>query len=428
MRIGVLVVRRAEAAPLASVAASATWVLVILLASVDARGESCTAPSLLIEALEATTQAELTTLVGVLWPAWLSRGFAMTHPPTSRYSLQVAMVVGAAMSLVGIVLLLSLAAERSSISVSGAQRSVSTDQVVAPAPTVDPVSDPVPSRTSNESDTPPTVVATAQAIEPDVDPASSPGSDQFVPRLRFDDDMGTGSAEFSAVTLNEDLGRLLVADDEGRIFEFDLAANGEPVLPARRTIRVAVGAGDIEGLAWMSGTAYVLAHENDGRLTVIDLNDGLTTITDNELQRTIDTQVREENGNGLEGVTYLDPLPNGSEFAVIDERPPTLHFIDQDGQVASTVALGFGLADASDVWAAADGTFWVLSDENRIVVRTRIDDAGNAREVGSFNLTTDNDTFEQPEGLVGSRDGTRIYIVGEAPGPGRFSFGFFEAE
>ena len=70
--------------------------------------------------------------------------------------------------------------------------------------------------------------------------------------LLYDTDLGTRSIEFSAVTLNESTNRLVIADDEGRLFEFDLTPEGEPVIPARRTITTAVGDNDIEGLAWMS--------------------------------------------------------------------------------------------------------------------------------------------------------------------------------
>jgi len=249
----------------------------------------------------------------------------------------------------------------------------------------------------------------------------------FDSRVLLEFDLETGSAEFSAVALNEDLDRLLIADDANRVFEFALDATGQPVLPARRTLRIAVGGGDIEGMAWMEGTTYVIAHEDDGRLTVVDFDDEVTTVTAEHLQRSVDTGVREIDGNGLEGVAYIHSGVQGveGEFVVVDERPPSFFVIDVDGFVSPGTLVDIGAPDISDVWVASTGALVVLSDEARLAAELSIDDDGNVAVLSSLPLSFADGRFEQPEGIVGSRDGTRLYVVSEAPGPGRFAFGLW---
>jgi uncharacterized protein YjiK len=267
------------------------------------------------------------------------------------------------------------------------------------------------------------VAATANMV-PSPTPVGPLSPSTYAERLFLNTDMATGSQEFSAITVNESTNRLMVADDEGLLFEFDLTSEGEPVVPARRTLRVAVGGGDIEGLAWMSDSTYVLAHENDGRLTIVEIDDETITIGDEHLRRVVDTGIREENGNGLEGVAYI-PGGGDVEFVVVDERPPTLYLIGRDGMIDQIIALPMGLPDASDIWVAPDGSYWVLSDEGRVLVQLTLDRSGLVTPVDSLDLQLGDGRFAQPEGVAGSRDGTRLYVVGEGPGPGRFSFGFW---
>lgn len=332
-------------------------------------------------------------------------------PPTR--SLRAVFFVGGALILMGSVWLVALilSAGTDSSEVVTAQRSSAPTTNVVPSPISAP---------TVEVGTSPATGPTESTTAPE--PAGPLSVSTYAERLFLDTDLATGSQEFSAVTLNESTNRLMVADDEGWLFEFDLTNEGEPVVPARRTLRVAVGAGDIEGLAWMEGSTYVLAHENDGRLTIVEIDDDTITIGDEHLRRIVDTGIREENGNGLEGVAYL--AEGGDiEFVVVDERPPTLHLITRDGTVDQVIPLPIGLPDVSDVWAAPDGTFWILSDEARVVVQLGLDRSGLVTQLDSLELQIGEGRFEQPEGVVASRDGTRLYVVGEGPAAGRFSFG-----
>lgn len=240
----------------------------------------------------------------------------------------------------------------------------------------------------------------------------------------FVDDLGTGSTEFSAIALNEQLGRVVIADDEGQLFEFELDDAGVPVVPPRRTVEVTVGSGDIEGVTWMFGTTYALADEGEGVVFVIDLGDAVRSVSTSNVIRTVDTGVREIDGNGIEGVAFVQ-TPGDIEFVVVDERPPTLYSLDRGGEVARSIPLAVGVLDASDIWVAADGVYSVLSDESATLVEITIDPTGEVRQVGQVDLTTPRGQFSQAEGVVRSADGTRLYVVGERPGPGSLSLAYW---
>ena len=79
----------------------------------------------------------------------------------------------------------------------------------------------------------------------------------------------------------------------------------------------------------------------------------------------------------------------------------------------------------ADVWASGAGWYSVLSDEDQIIIDLELDGSGALTVTESVSLTFANGAFEQPEGLVRSRDGSRLYVVGESPGPGQFVFGFW---
>ncbi len=257
--------------------------------------------------------------------------------------------------------------------------------------------------------------------------SAEPLGTSWTETILLDTDLGTGSREFSAVTVNESTNRVMVADDAGWLYEFDLTSEGEPVIPPRRAWRVTLGTGDIEGLAWMFDSTYVLAHENDGRLTVVEIDDSVETVGAQHLVRTIDTGIRETNGNGLEGVTYIADPDDAVEFVVAQERPPALRLIDRAGNEIQRVPIRLGLSDLSDVWADSAGNFHLVSDEGRVVVTVAIDSSGEITTLDTLSLTTAAGRFEQAEGVVGTTDGTRLFVVGEAPGVGGFSFGMWTA-
>ena len=293
-----------------------------------------------------------------------------------------------------------------------------------------------------DSDVPTSVASTERvtsaeaAVEPSTaqEPTPVPASAQTAPTRReprlvtlsepvlFNDDLGTGSTEFSAVTLNEATNRLLIVDDEGQLFEFDLDDQGVPIVPPRRVITIAVGDSDIEGLAWISATTYVIAHEATGELSVIDIDEGQLIVSDSSRSRIIDTQVPEIDGSGIEGVTHVETIDD-VEFVVAVERPPSMIFVDDDGARTRTLPLRLGVDDVADVWAAGDGSLWVVSDLGRVIVRMQVGADGSVRQLQQVDLVFGDGQFEQPEGLVVSRDGERLYVVGESPGPGQYSLG-----
>jgi uncharacterized protein YjiK len=222
--------------------------------------------------------------------------------------------------------------------------------------------------------------------------------------------------------------RLMIADDQDRLYEFEIGADGVPVLPARRVIELTFGAGDTEAIAWMYGSTFVIGSENSGDLAVVEIGDTATEVGAADVIETVATGIAEIDGSGLEGVAYLGE--NGpARFAVVREKPPRLFFIRPNGEALASVALAYGIADASDVAVDPDGSIAVLSDESRRLSTLAIDDdAASVTVSHEGSLEFDSGAFAQPEGLVWSPDGGRLYIVGERPGPGRYSFGVFTRE
>lgn len=336
-----------------------------------------------------------------------------------------AVLVGFCLTVVGIGLAIYLAVRPPETRSETATRAVATQVPVATEVAVETI-DPPP--LTPETGPSPTEADVEPTSLPDADPDPDPGhavAPWAMQQVR-DTVMSSGSPEFSAVALNEESNRLVIADDENRLFEYDLAADGLPSEPPRRVLRVAAGAGDIEGIAWMFANTYVLAHENDGRLTVVEINEDTTTLTDDDVVRTIDTGIRELNGNGLEGVAYLGQSSGEIEFIVVDERPAALVLISSAGAIVSTIELD--LIDASDVWASSATSVSVLSDDERVLVELRLDEAGMVEIVDRTSLVLPDGRFEQPEGVVQDQAQTRLYVVGEAPGPGRYSFGLWIRE
>lgn len=354
----------------------------------------------------------------------------MDNQNTSPSAANAAILVGILLALAGTGWLLHLATRTHTVTREATLQATPTAEPTA-IPTAEPaLVEPAPGESAAPSVVPEPAAPTAERAAPTA-PTEQTGepTDRGLTNagLSFlvDTDLGSGSVEFSAVTLNEASNRLMIADDEGRLFEFDLAADGTPAVPPRRTLRVTAGAGDLEGIAWMIDTTYVLAHEDDGRLTVVVIDEDATAVTPEAVVRTIDTGIREIDGNGLEGVSYLGWTDGAIEFVVVDERPATLYFLTTDGTVASTVELD--LPDVSDVWASSETMLSVVSDEGRSVVRLRVAEDDTVEVLEQLSLTLSDGRFEQPEGLVRDRAGTRRYVVGELPGPSRYSFGLWTA-
>jgi uncharacterized protein YjiK len=236
--------------------------------------------------------------------------------------------------------------------------------------------------------------------------------------------MGTGSTEFSAVAFNEAKNRLVIASDEDVLFEFDLDSDGLPVIPPRRAIRVAHGAGDIEGLHWLDGTTYVLAHENDGGVTVVEIPEGVERLEASLVVSRFESGITEENGNGIEGIAGL---PGSDDFMLVHERPPTLIRVTSTGERLAEFRLD-GIIDASDVWVGPNDVYWVVSDENRGVRRYRVGGPDELELVGELLLTLEAGRFAQAEGIVGNGDGSKLYVVGEAPDANSLVFAVWSFE
>ena len=128
----------------------------------------------------------------------------------------------------------------------------------------------------------------------------------------------------------------------------------------------------------------MLAHETDGVLSIVDIPDDVRVIDEQHRLRTIETGLVENDGRGIEGVT-VSRSPDAA-FVVVVEQPPSLHFVDGEGAIKRVVPLQLGLADVSGVWAAVDGTIWVVSHESAVVVRLDMADDGTISQRQQVDL------------------------------------------
>jgi len=293
---------------------------------------------------------------------------------------------------------------------------------IPPIPTAIPTPEPTRPATAVPRELPTTLPTPLPTVPPPPTPVVGPAPVFTAPLLMMNTKMGTGSSEFSGVALNELENRLVIVDDEDRMFEFALDAAGLPITPPLRTIGVLAGAGDLEGIAWVGGSQYVLAHEDDGWLTVIDLARVSERVDDEHVVERIDTGIRERDGNGLEGVAPLPPTV-GTGWVVVDERPPTIAVLTT-GQSPSRSELSLaGISDASDIWIDGQGAFWIVSDESRVVQKLAFDDQGSLTVLSEISLQLPDGDFDQAEGIVVSSDGSRLYVVGESPDDDQYSLG-----
>lgn len=283
---------------------------------------------------------------------------------------------------------------------------------------------------------------------PDESPAEAPAAQPaelavmlpFVPADLRADDLGSGSPEFSGVTINESLNRLLIVEDGDRIFEFAVDETGAVVAPPLRQIRLSAGGGDTEGIAWMFDEVYAVMGENFGLIFVVDLAGGVTEVTADMIQHSIQTGITEDNGKGAEGVSFDRTVSNGSDpaldpsdwaqadwvFWAVKEKPATLLRISSDGAEIRSGLLPANITDVSDVFAAPDGRMFVLSDEKRSVIELDInDDLSSIEIIAQQSMLLGDAMFVQAEGLTFTSDLSRMYVVSEDPGPGQFSYGLF---
>jgi len=236
-----------------------------------------------------------------------------------------------------------------------------------------------------------------------------------------DNDIGSGGIEWSGISYNCDNGTVMIADDNDILYEYALDAAGNIVGPPLRTIDVAVGGGDVEGVAWISGDTYAVLAENVGEVFIVNIPSPITTITATEVLSSFTTGIAELNSAGNEGIAY--DAASGT-FWIVDEKPPTLYNVDQAGTVLATLPLPtngtYGITDSSSVYVTPAGVVYVLSDESQLLVEYDVS-SGSAVPVSSQALPG----FQQAEGVTFSCDLASLYIAGEIGGGG-LSYAHFQ--
>lgn len=295
---------------------------------------------------------------------------------------------------------------------------------------------PDPNATTPAATATPTAPAAAAptAVAP-ATPSSTVRQLPFVPADLRADDLATGSPEFSGVTINESLNRLLIVEDGGRIFEFALDEGGAVITPPLRTITLRAGGGDSEGIAWMFDEVYAVMGENFGLIFAFDLAGGVTEVTPEMIEFSLETGITEDNGKGAEGVSFdrsaldgRDPATSQSDwvFWAVKEKPATLVRLTSDGSDVRSGLLPTSITDVADVFAGPDGRLFVVSDEKRSVIELDVnDDLSSIEIVAQQSMFIGDALFVQSEGLAFTHDLSRMYVVSEDPGPGQFSYGLF---
>jgi len=238
--------------------------------------------------------------------------------------------------------------------------------------------------------------------------------------------LGTGGNDFSGATFNDDRTRLLIVDNgANEIYEFDIDAAGNVILPARRVISFNIGAGDLEGIAWMGGDRYAILSENDAAIYIVDIPNSVGVTAINNSLAAIPTGIPEISGAGNEGIAVDFNASAGGPtiFWVLDEGPtPRLYRIDEFGNVTANIVVP-GISDASGVFVSMqDDTIFIVSDESESITQYEV----NAAFTTLTPISTQPiGTFEQAEGIAFSPDMSSMYIVGEAP-TGRFSYAHYQ--
>ena len=232
----------------------------------------------------------------------------------------------------------------------------------------------------------------------------------------------TDSIELSAMTFNDDTNRVLMMDNTGvqLIHEFDVAADGTISTSPRRTIDVSALGTDLEGLAWIDGTEYAVVDEDTGEIHRFSIADGTADVAigEDEVTATISTSIVEDGGRGAEGLAYRDGM-----FYVVDEGPTRLYRFSADGSPQGSVSID--MSDLSGVYAAIDGTFYVLSHEDKRVAHVEVDtNWTTATEISS--LTLSGADLQQAEGLAMPSSLSSLYVVGETETLGGNSYGHWQ--
>lgn len=219
--------------------------------------------------------------------------------------------------------------------------------------------------------------------------------------------------EVSAVTYNPDTDSLFVVGDESTSI-VQVSKTGQLL----DSMTLAAGAfDDVEGLTYVGGGQFVLAEERERRLVRFTYAAG-TTLTRAQTQGVkLGTTIGNE---GFEGLSN-DPFSGG--YVVVKELNPIGVFQTTVDWAAGTATVGsadavnvpslfdtaaLGVSDVADVFAQADGSLLLLSQESgKLLNVTRAGAVTSSLTVGSAD--------EGHEGVTMDRAG-RIYVTNENGG------------
>ncbi|RKQ90329.1 uncharacterized protein YjiK [Solirubrobacter pauli] len=219
--------------------------------------------------------------------------------------------------------------------------------------------------------------------------------------------------EVSAVTYDPDTDSLFVVGDESTSI-VQVSKTGQLI----DSMTLAPGAfDDVEGLTYVGGGQFVLAEERERRLVRFTYAAG-TTLTRAQTQGVkLGTTIGNE---GFEGLSS-DPFSGG--YVVVKELNPIGVFQTTVDWAAGTATVGspeavdvpslfdttaLGVSDVADVFAQADGSLLLLSQESgKLLNVTRAGTVTSSLTVGSAD--------EGHEGVTMDRAG-RIYVTNENGG------------
>ena len=177
-----------------------------------------------------------------------------------------------------------------------------------------------------------------------------------------------------------------VSDETSTIYK--LANDGSVV----STIKV--DGFDLEGVTTVNDSTIAVVLERTREVLLLDTS-GF------EIKRK-DLGLRGEANSGLEGITYI---PENGHFYVLNEKKPSLLIeLDPQLEIIEIDTLKFSRDVSGIFYDKKNKCFWILSDENQLIVKT--DMHGKPLEKIDISIV-------QPEGTTIDPAGKRLYVVSD---------------
>lgn len=158
--------------------------------------------------------------------------------------------------------------------------------------------------------------------------------------------------------------------------------------------KIKVDGFDLEGVTAVDDSTIAIVLERTREVVILD--------TSGEELKRAKLNLEGELNSGLEGITYDDSTKH---FYVLNEKDPSLLIeLDENLIEVKRDTIKFA-ADVSGIYFdQTNKLFWILSDENQMVVKLDM----KMNIIAKFNIS-----IIQPEGITINRDNDRMYIISD---------------